>query len=854
MRLARRGALAGLLLLPAAGAAQQRDTVLAAGPQYEKGALYRWLLGSEYRQLWLAPVRVPVLDLRTFAGGARPTTAGGGFQTLSLRFESRRGIQYGFRSVDKRPDLLPPELDGTFLEDIVQDKTSAQHPGAPPVVAGLLEAAGVLHTEPVLVVLPDDASQLDTFRTRFGGIMGYIERRATGDSGDADIFAGATDISNGENFLRRVFRDTRERIDHRAFLKARLMDFLVGDWDRHHDQWRWARFGNARPYRWQPIPEDRDHAFVRFDGILAGIARRTSAPMLQNYGPEYGELAGQAWNGRDLDRYFLGVLERPVWDSVARDLQQRLTDSAIDASVRLMAPEWQALDGARLARALKARRDGLHDYAISFYRWLAREAEVHATAAAENVVLERLDDGRLRVMVAARGEEPWIDRTYDPGETSEVRLYLARPVDPRDTVDLRLYRNGEPDRVVLRGDGPDDIIVRLIRDDATLVLDSARESGLRLYTPVFAPLPSGTEPPPRPLPVPEDSLERPIARDWGHRAAPLVWFGGGPDIGMFLGAGVTRTAFGFRETPFASRWSLRGGWAFGASRGRLGIDGTIREQQSRRRFDVSLLASGIETLRWFGAGNESARQPGRYNYVSTGLVRGTFRWVLPLAARAEIGFGPTVQWLHTRATTGRIIADSTPYGAGDFGVAGASAEIRWDSRDVPRAPTRGLALTAGGNLYPAVWSADSSFADVYGSAQAYLGARSLPFSPVLALRAGAKQVFGAFPYTHAAFIGDAHTVRLGSLNRFAGERAAWGGSELRLAVTRFSFPVPGRLGVFGLAETGRVWADGETSDRWHSAVGGGVWFSLVQPGNVFSVAMAKSADRTALYLAAGFAY
>jgi hypothetical protein len=28
--------------------------------------------------------------------------------------------------------------------------------------------------------------------------------------------------------------------DEDEYIKARLFDMLIGDWDRHYDQWRWA--------------------------------------------------------------------------------------------------------------------------------------------------------------------------------------------------------------------------------------------------------------------------------------------------------------------------------------------------------------------------------------------------------------------------------------------------------------------------------------------------------------------------------------------------------------------------------------------------------------------------------------
>ena len=46
---------------------------------------------------------------------------------------------------------------------------------------------------------------------------------------------------------------------------------LIGDYDRHEDQWDWARDG--RTQRWVPVPKDRDLAFVDFDGLLLDLIR-----------------------------------------------------------------------------------------------------------------------------------------------------------------------------------------------------------------------------------------------------------------------------------------------------------------------------------------------------------------------------------------------------------------------------------------------------------------------------------------------------------------------------------------------------------------------------------------------------
>ena len=67
------------------------SVTVVPGKQYAKGAVYRWFFGDAYRDLWTTPIRVPVLDIHSFAGGLHPTKEGGGNQTKSLRFETADG-------------------------------------------------------------------------------------------------------------------------------------------------------------------------------------------------------------------------------------------------------------------------------------------------------------------------------------------------------------------------------------------------------------------------------------------------------------------------------------------------------------------------------------------------------------------------------------------------------------------------------------------------------------------------------------------------------------------------------------------------------------------------------------------
>ncbi len=283
------------------------DTVVVRpiGGRYAGGWLRRLLLGSDYRALWALPVSIPVLDLAGYGGGLTPVSRGGGQQTTSLRLRAADGREFYFRSIDKDPSPnLPPELLGTVVAGVVQDQVSSALPTAPLVVAPLLEAAGVPHGTPELYTLPDDP-KLGEHRAALAGLIGMLEPRI------AAGWAGAAEVISGEDLFTRIERSPDDRVDVQALLTARLVDILVGDWDRHRDQWSWMRGDGPGPRRWIPVPRDRDFAMVSYDGLLLAIARM-ELPQLITFRPDYPGTLGLTWNGRELDRVFLTELEWPA--------------------------------------------------------------------------------------------------------------------------------------------------------------------------------------------------------------------------------------------------------------------------------------------------------------------------------------------------------------------------------------------------------------------------------------------------------------------------------------------------------------------------------------------------------------
>ncbi|HMC19872.1 MAG TPA: ShlB/FhaC/HecB family hemolysin secretion/activation protein, partial [Gemmatimonadales bacterium] len=127
-----------------------------------------------------------------------------------------------------------------------------------------------------------------------------------------------------------------------------------------------------------------------------------------------------------------------------------------------------------------------------------------------------------------------------------------------------------------------------------------------------------------------------------------------------------------------------------------------------------------------------------------------------------------------------------------------------------------------------------------------------PPAATLALRAGGAAVSGTVPFQELVYVGGETTVRGYAEQRFAGRRGAYGNVELRFPAGRLPFA---DVGLFGLADAGRVWTPGESSDRWHAAAGGGLWLAWQhRRATTLSIAAARSPERTAVYVRAGFMF
>jgi hypothetical protein len=857
---------------------------------YLAGKTRSRLFGSNWRDLWTTPIEVPILDLGSYAGGMTPLSRGGDQLSATLLFRGTDGKEYTFRTLALDPARkLPPRIRGTTLETFIRDSSSSLNPAAGLILAPLLEAAGVVHVTPRLVVMPYDRSRLGAYAGEFSGLPGLIEEHPTENAAAGNGFTGARRIAGTGELLKDLDRHNGSTVDARAYLRARLMDLLVGDGDRQADQWVWAGEGEIGRTLWRPVPIRQYQAFSRQDGVMS------ITPRMQNFGAEFPRIRTLAESGGHLDRLLLTGLGRAEWGEVTRELQRRLTDQVISSAVRQMPPEMYAIEGQRLERDLISRRNRLGEASDELYRLYAKEVDIHASQMPEYAALNRTPDGQLDITLYRRDPvsglatgDPMFHRSFTPGETREVRLYLQGGGDVA-VVDGSVASKNVVARIIGgRGESrfedriPGSAVTLFYDRDSETRLVSAKPSKILRYR-IGA----------REGEVGARSRSGLKSRDTGREvvAGPSnLRFSYSPDYGALAGWGVKVEDYGFDYSPYRFHAELGGAVAYGEDfRYQLRFTSDIRTVIRNASLHLEASTSTLDNISFYGLGNDTyIRDSGLTEddfetHATVTSLSATLRYPPRFAENYYLEAGVESRWIGTGAEQDSFMAlnrSGIPGVDVDF-TNNVQIGFHYDSRTggkplnlSPRAENSrlarlhtgpgtaalsGILFDIGGRYYPEFMGNRSAFGKLNCDFRAYVPLSESGYSRV-AFRLGGQKNWGTYPYFEAAAIGGPHSIRGYDTNRFAGDASLYANSELRIYAGQVRVPVPILFGPLLFADTGRVFLDGESSSRWHTSVGGGIWAAFIEPQYSFHLAVARGLDTGRLsdgygiYAQAGFSF
>jgi hypothetical protein len=801
-------------------------TVVAGN--YSRSGLHNLFLGKNYRKEWTTPVKVTVISLDTAKGGLIPYQKGGGRQSKTLRLHDSAGHEYVLRTIDKTfGRAVPPIAQNTFIEDFADDEVTIGHPYSAPTIAPLAEAAKIYHTNPLIAYIPEQP-QLDTFNKEYGNYLYMLEQRPDNDWETAENFGDAKKIISSEKLLKKLLDDNDNSVDQPLYVRSRLFDMFIGDWGRHEDQWRWGVFEEGKKKIYRPIPRDRDQAYSKFGGLLPLLLiRAANMDHLRSFGYNIRGIKSYGFTARHLDRQCANEMTLQQWEDIAKDMQALLTDEVIEKAIRQLPPEIFPISGKQIIDRLKSRRDHLQDFAQRYYTFLARHVDVPGSESREYFEVRRLNDDATLVNVY---------KITKKGMTEKVPFY-SRVFRTDETKDVRLYGIGGADKFSIQGNTRGGINIRIIGGtDIDTITDNSTVGGLRRKTNIYDDenniFKTGSE---SHLHLSGDSANHAYNyKEYEyHRMGikPLIFYNNPDKVFVSIGYGFARHQW--RKYPYGSKQGIYLRYSLSENSISLLYDATLYQFAGKWNLGVSANYDAFRSTNFYGLGNETKivvndtkyyRLKTREAFGSIGLNRTFPHHVIAISAfiKATGVINDTRQFVSETYLAGN--EDLLDYQK----FVGAKAGYAWQDVDDAAIPQKGIMLYGGVSYTQNIENVKKGFATYNGIAQLYI---PLIHKFSLSIRTGVTSVSGTPEFYQYASIGGNQNFRGLQRDRFWGNTALYNTNELRYITDIRSYLMNGKVGLVALLDDGRVWLNGESSEAWHYAYGGGI---LLAPFNKFS--------------------
>lgn len=803
----------------------------------DKTGFYKTVWGKHYRTVYGTEVTAPVVLLDTLYGGLKVMRAGGGHQTRSLRLEDKEGRTYNMRALKKsavqflqnvilKDKEVESDFKNTIPEDLILDFYTAAHPYGAFTIPKLAAAANILHTKPKLYYVPKQKA-LGQFNRDYGDELYMIVERPD-ETFDGPLFDYPDNMESTDDLLAKLRKDENYTLNQRAYIRARIFDMLVGDWDRHHDQWRFTEHDHEDgTTTFEPIPRDRDQVYSNFDGGLLDLARTlfNTSRQFQVYGPELKHTKWFNAAGIKMDHALVQNFGREAWLEEARYIKEHVTDAVIENAFGDLPKEVQDPTAKEIKQNLKGRRDNIVAIAETYYDYFAKLQVVTGTDKDDYFEITRMPGGKTQIKAyrIKDGEKAdlLIDRIYTADETKEIWVY---GLDDDDVFEVR-------------GKGNRPIYLRIIGGQNHDTYKIANGRSVKVYD--------------------QKSKKNTVEQRGGaaFRFTDLYDFntydykkqiqtvnlllpalGYNPDDGIKLGLSNVFTINGFQRNPFSQQHRVAVGYYFATHSFDVNYEGEFANIFGNWNF---LLGGYFKnpnfSENFFGFGNETINPDYEYDFgkdynrvriggygASIGLKKDS-----PYGSIFQLKF--TYEGIEVEATPNRFITQNPPaYTLLDKTNHFFTAEgtYTYQSFDNKVNPSRGMDFSLVAGATQNLAESDSIFG--------YLKPRIVFYNAIsgnrkLVLRTDVRGQFNIgnhYQFYQGAQLGSETGLRAYRNERFTGRTALVGGADLRYSFNKFRTALtPIQIGIFGGYDLGRVWVPDDSSDQWHNSYGGGFWIN-----------------------------
>lgn len=827
------------------------NVTIAAGPQFKASKWKQFWWGAHWRKEWITPVSFPVFNLDTTTGGLTPLKMGGGHETKTLRLKGADGKEYVLRTIDKNLDvLIPDEFKKSFINDVVNDQISTAHPYGPLVAAQLAHKAGLMHTNPVIAFVPDN-KRLGAFKNEFANKLCIFEERPSGDGWQHTALTRyADEIINSEKLFEKLKESNDKSVDQKEYLKARFLDMLINDWDRHEDQWVWAAKKDDGKIIYEPFARDHDQSFSKTDGVnLRFISRPWALRSIQDLSPDVKDVIGTNLSATKLDRRFTTELTEADWINAIEEVQNALTDSAIQQALKAMPPQIYSSSENFLYNRLRSRRDNMKDYGMKYYKILNKNIDITATDGEELFTINKTVDGTTEITIGAlnkngNAKNIIYHRMFNHDVTKSVNLY---GMGGNDKFVYLINKNNPMQIRAFGGDGNDSYIDSL---------DQHRISKASIYD---APEDAAASSKKLNYHATTDTAitnynPKSFKYDWYK---PTFFPGYNPDDGVLLRAGITYQKQQWHKSPYSWQQIIGGTYAFSTGAYSFYYKGIFKQAFGQWDFNLAANYNAPSfVVNFYGFGNDTKLSVKNKSYYR---VRATSLFVNPATSRTwknnyfDAGF--IFNTVRVEKADDKFIGqvipgiDSSVFETKYFG--GANTSLTLNTADNLKNPTKGINLYAGAAYMINLKDGGRNFLNLESAFTFY-------FTPVkritIAHRSGASTNIGEYEFYQANTLGGHENLRGYWRTRFTGKSSFYQNTDVRWKLAELKgYFLRGSLGIYGFFDDGRVWVTGDNSDEFHTGYGGGIYFL---PFNTIAlnISYAVSKEVNVFIVRAGFLF
>ncbi len=392
------------------------------------GGFYRWAWGGKhYSDLYYRPVTVKTASLDNLAGGL--SIAGQIPKLHALILENQQKQLYLLKPLGGSSSFLESkffqdvyereDFKGTYLNDFIREAYTVVHPYIFIAAERLAKAAQLGDSDPAIVYIAkgnecDTISDGSELKDKLVGISRLPDIRESGVINDTDTLL---EILHKDNFVK---------IDQQKYIKARLFDMLIGDWNKVSENWYWIPSTDGNFTIYTPQSLERSHAFTKVDGgvFFKELLNMLGVGFITNYEGNLKDVRKFNKLSYPLDIAITQSCTAADWQQQAKELKSLLADDVIDLAFSKLPQEMQNKESDLIRKNLKQRKKNLERIALEYYKYTQKTPVLTGSDKSERFAIEQDEDKNLRIRIFDKQTNTLtFDKLYIEKYTEEIWLY-----------------------------------------------------------------------------------------------------------------------------------------------------------------------------------------------------------------------------------------------------------------------------------------------------------------------------------------------------------------------------------------------------------------------------------------------